>query len=289
MIRLSNGHAFEYMAVSGALGYDGQGWPWERPLKCLGLLDPSLFTVVSKTLTLHPCPGNTVWYNPFRCVRFISGGMVNAVGLANPGFDWWRKKIGPKVNFSKIPLVVSIFGSSEELAEMARRLEDYNLVGIEINASCPNTDTDILENMARVIASCEAVKRASRQPLILKISVVHDVERIVRETEGLVEALAINSVSWSIVFPDRKSPLACFGGGGVSGQAGQACTWDLVSRLSGLTDIPVIGPSVWNYEDLAEVRRRGARAIGFGSIFLRYPCRPTAFVRKEQKIKNQRV
>lgn len=289
MIKLSNGHVFEYMASSGALGYDGQGWPWERPLKCLGLLDPSLFTVVSKTLTLRPCPGNTVWYHPFRCVRLIPDGVVNAVGLANPGFEWWCKKIGSKVNSSKIPLAASIFGTPAELAEMAERLEDYDLVGIEINASCPNTDTDILENTARVIASCEAVKRVSGQPIILKISVVHDVERIVREIKGSVEVLAINSVPWAMVFLDQESPLAHFGGGGVSGQACQRYTWDLVSRLSGLTDIPVIGPSVWNYSDMAEVRKRGAQAIGFGSIFLRHPCRPTSFVRKEQKTKNQRV
>jgi dihydroorotate dehydrogenase len=286
MIKLSNGHVFEYMVSSGALGYDGQGWPHERLLTRLGKIEPSLFTSVTKTLTFYSCSGNG---HLFRCVRFIPGGVVNAVALRNPGFDWWCEIIGPKVNSSKIPLAASIFGTPAELAEMAERLEDYDLVGIEINASCPNTDTDILENTVRVIASCEAVKRVSRQPIILKISVVHDVERIVKETESLVEALAINSVPWSIVFPERESPLAHFGGGGVSGKAAQACTWDLVSRLSELTDIPVIGPSVWNYCDLAEVRKRGARAIGLGSIFLRYPWRPTSFVRKEQKTKNQRV
>ena len=279
MIRLSNRHAFEYMASSGALGYDGRGWPHERLLTRLGALEPALFTSVTKTLTLHPCAGNG---HLFRCVRFIPGGVVNAVGLRNPGLDWWCKRIGPKVDSKKIPLVVSIFGEPDELVEIAGRLNSYDLAGLELNDSCPNAKS---KDFAEVIADCEAVRSVSRHPLILKISVTHKAKQIARETEGLIEALAINSVPWSIVFPNQKSPLADLGGGGVSGQAAQAYTWDLVSRLSELTDIPVIGPSVWNYEDLEEIRRRGAQAIGFGSIFLRYPWRPTLFVRKEQKIK----
>ena len=69
MLTLSNGHSFTFMAASGALAFDGEGWPWEQPLRCLGLLDPSLFTIVTKTLTRHPRKGNLRWYNPFRVVR----------------------------------------------------------------------------------------------------------------------------------------------------------------------------------------------------------------------------
>ena len=61
MIRLSNGREFEYMAASGALAYDGRGWWWEWPLRWCGLLDPSLFTIVTKTLTRHPRRGNLRW------------------------------------------------------------------------------------------------------------------------------------------------------------------------------------------------------------------------------------
>ena len=58
MITLSNGHSFEYMIASGALGFDGKGWIWERPLVWLGLVRPDLFTVVIKTLTRNPRPGS---------------------------------------------------------------------------------------------------------------------------------------------------------------------------------------------------------------------------------------
>ena len=285
MIKFSNGHAFEYMTASGALGFDGKGWPWERPWQWLKIFDPTLFTSVTKTLTLQPTEGNLRWYNPLRCIRLLHGGVVNAVGLSNPGIAWWCEKIGPSVDSNKIPLVVSIFGEPEELAEMPRMLDRFDLVGLEIDASCPNTKTDILHNTARVIASCKAVKENSRLPLILKLSVSHDIEQIVKEVENLVEAISINSVSWAIAFPNKKSPLANFGGGGVSGKAAQPFTWSLIEKLVTSTSIPVIGPSVWEFDDIEKVRKLGAKAISFGSIFLRYPWRPTLYVRKDKGIK----
>lgn len=282
MIRLSNGHTFEYMAASGSLGIRGKGWLWEQPLSWVGLLDPSLFTVVGKTLTLPPNRGNLRWYNPFSCIRFIPDGVVNAVALTNLGLNWWCRKVGPKVDSAKAPLVCSIFGEPYELAEMATILNDYDLVAVEIDASCPTTKSDILRNTKKVIASCEAVKQNSRHPSILKLSAVHEIGLIVPFIRGLVEAISINSVPWEIVFPDQVSPLAHLGGGGVSGKVAQPFTWKIVERIAALTEIPVIGPSVWDFEDLAKVRLLGAKAIGFGSIFLRYPWRPTLFVRREQ-------
>jgi dihydroorotate dehydrogenase (NAD+) catalytic subunit len=283
MIRFSNGHAFEYMTASGALSFDGKGWPWEQPWRWIGLLDPTLFTSVTKTLTLRPTKGNLRWYNPFRCLRLVRGGVINAVGLSNPGIDWWCKEIGSSVDSAKIPLVVSIFGEPEELAEMARILNGFNLVGLEINTSCPNTETCILHDTAKVVASCKAVKSNSSLPLILKLSVTHDVPQIVREVGNFVEAFSINSVPWAIAFPNRRSPLENLGDGGVSGKAAQPFTWDLVKQLTGLTTIPVIGPSVWDFNDLEKVRGLGAKAVSFGSIFMCHPWRPTLYVRKELK------
>src|SRR3990167_3064599 len=91
MIRFSNGHTFEYIVASGALSFDGKGWSWEQPWRWIGLLDPTLFTSVTKTLTLQSTKGNLRWYNPFRCLRLVRGGVVNAVGLSNPGIDLLRR------------------------------------------------------------------------------------------------------------------------------------------------------------------------------------------------------
>jgi len=160
MIELSNGHKFEYMAASGALAFDGKGWPWEWPLRWLRILDPALFTVVIKTLTFKPRKGNLRWYNPFGCIRLIKGGTLNAVGLTNPGIESWCRKIGPQINSRKIPLVGSILSDvPEELAKMAIMLNDFDLVALEINASCPNTGADFLRNIQNIVKGVKAVKK----------------------------------------------------------------------------------------------------------------------------------
>jgi len=284
MIRLSNGHVFKYMAASGALAFDGLGWPWERPLRWIGLLDETAFTTVIKTLTLKPRRGNLRWYNPFGCIRLISGGTLNAVGLTNPGIEWWCREIGPRINSSKAPMMGSILGEPKELALMMGMLNDFDLVGIEINASCPNTRDDLLVNTEKIIESCEVVKSISRFPVILKLSVVHDIRNIVDGVKGLTEAFSINSVPWPVVFPGQRSPLVHLGGGGVSGKVVQPYTWKLVKELSEMTMVPVIGPSVWNFEDIANLRDLGAKAISFGSVFLKYPWRPNLFIRKDEKV-----
>ncbi len=283
MITLSNGHSFEYMAASGALAFDGQGWPWERPLHWIGLLDPTIFTIVIKTLTRHPRKGNLRWYNPLRCIRFLPHGAVNAVGLTNPGIEWWCKKIGPTIDKNKITLVGSIFtdNNNDELAQMAEMLNGYDLVAIEINASCPNTQGEMLGNIEKVIDGLKKVKEKTRFPVLVKLSVMHDIENLVPRLEGLVEAISINTVPWKSMFPDKKSPLARFGGGGVSGKIAQSHTWDLVKKLCSITSIPIIGPSVWEYEDIAKLRALGARAISFGSIFMCYPWRPTLYAKRD--------
>jgi dihydroorotate dehydrogenase (NAD+) catalytic subunit len=286
MIKLSNGHSFDFMAASGALGYNGKGWAWEKPLRWLNLLDETLFTIVIKTITLYPRKGNLRWYNPFRAVRFLSDGTVNAVGLTNPGIEWWCRKVGPGLDSKKRPLVASIWGESEELSVMARMLNDFDLKGLEINASCPNVGSHSFVVSDKVLRSCEEVKKETRFPIILKLSVVHDFEDIVYRTKDIVEAFSINSVPWARIFPEKESPLFHFGGGGVSGKIAQPLTWKMVKEIAEISDIPVIGPSVWNYEDMNFLRKIGAKAISFGSIFLKHPLRPTLFVRRDKKSSN---
>jgi len=285
MIQLSNGHSFEYMAASGALAYDGRGWPWEYPLQWLGLLDPKLFTVVTKTLTWIPREGNLRWWEPWSCVRLLDGGVVNAVGLTNPGFQWWLYKVAPKIEKCEIPLVVSLLGTPMCLLKMTRQLREVPILGIEINASCPNIAEREKWGPQYLIESCVAVRHACDHPIILKVSADQwtMMEEVLCGIGGVVEALSVNSVPWKLAFPGVESPLARLGGGGVSGQVAQGYTWDMVRRLSGMSDIPVIGPSVWEFEDIARLRKIGAKAISFGSIFLRYPWRPTSYVRRDNR------
>jgi dihydroorotate dehydrogenase len=287
MIKLSNGLDFEYITASGAMGSDGYGWPAEKVLRLFGIVDIHLFVHIMKTITLHPKIGNFRWWKPWDIVRFIwkDGkivGTVNAFGLGNRGYNWWHKNVGLKVDSSKVKLIGSIYGEPEELEEMARRMNDVDIVGLEINVGCPNLADDILFNTGRVIKSVIAVKKISRHPILLKGSVTHDFQTILSEIDGMVEALDINSVPWHMIFPDHKSPLKKFGGGGVSGKIAQPFTWRLAEELRGLTDIPVIFPSLWDSDDLRTMRIRGFPAGSFGSVHLPFPWRPTSFVRKEQ-------
>ncbi|MBF0493299.1 MAG: hypothetical protein HQM15_11055 [Deltaproteobacteria bacterium] len=286
MIQLSNGHSFEYVAASGALAYDGQGWPWEWPFRWLGLIDPSLFTIVTKTLTAQPKAGNLRWLHPWTCVKSLSKGVVNAIGLTNPGLDWWLSHIAPrlkKLPYSSYSLVCSITEDNPQiLREMVLKLDSVPIKAIEFNASCPNTHQEIHSNTQLVVKLARLLCQNSRHPIFIKLSATQDYLQIAKQLETQVQALAINSVPWSLIFPNQASPLQKLGGGGVSGKIAQKFTWKMVEELAGHTTIPVMGPGVWDYEDLATLRKLGAKAFSFGSIFMCYPWRPTSFIQMDR-------
>ena len=291
MITLSNGHTFKYMVASGALAFDGKGWPWERPLVWLGLIKPELFTVVIKTLTRNPRHGNLRMWKPWTCVRLIPGGSVNKVGLTNPGIEWWCREVGPYLDFKKVPLVGSIFGDEKELVEMAEMLNRFDLVALEVNVSCPNTGHAI-EQAEMVVNIVKAVKRASRHPIIVKVSADQDYLTIARGLVGIAEAISLNSVPWKTVFTNGEhTPLAKLekqvggGGGGVSGKPAQKHNWAAVETLFKQGLLPVIGPSAMEFEDMGKLRKLGAKATAFGAIHLRTPWKPTTIVEREIKCK----
>lgn len=291
MIKLSNGHEFKYMVASGALAFDGKGWPWERPLLWFGLIKPELFTVVIKSLTRNPRPGNLRWWKPWTCVRLIRGGSVNKVGLTNPGVEWWCREVGPTLDFQKFPTAGSIFGDEKELVEMAEMLNRFDIVALEVNVSCPNTGHAI-EQAEMVVNSVKAVKSTSRHPVIVKVSADQDYLTIACGLVGIAEAVSLNSVPWSTVFTNgEQTPLSKLekqvggGGGGVSGKPAQKHNWAAVEALAKQGSIPVIGPSIMEFEDMEKLRRLGVKAIGFGAIHLRTPWKPTSFINKEMKEK----
>jgi dihydroorotate dehydrogenase len=271
------------------LAFDSAGWPWEWPLRWTGLIRPNLFTVVSKTLTRRPRRGNLRWYKPWSCVRLIPGGAVNKVGLTNPGIDWWCDAVGPKVCAGKIALVASIHGDARELGEMAGMLNAFDLVGIEINSSCPNIG-NAMQDVETAVAEATAARAASRHPVIVKLSVAQDYLEIAGRLRGVAQAISLNSVPWEMVdrdaLPSRDSPLMGvgddLGAGGVSGVPAQKLNWLAVKQLASAQEgLPVIAPSIMQYEDLADVRKLGASAVSFGTIHLRAPWKPTSIVRRD--------
>lgn len=280
------------MTASGALAYDGRGWPWEKPLRWIGLINPKLFTNVTKTLTRTPRKGNLCWSHPWSVVKRISPsplagegrgeGVINAIGLTNPGIDWWVKEVGPNIS-DDLPIVASIEARDEiEVAEMLELLKGQPIKAIELNLSCPNTKDHADRTTEKILGIATKAAQSSRLPVIAKLSYTQDYVGVARELakEPKIQAFSINSIPWAAMYPDRPSPLARFGGGGVSGKIVQKYTWEMVEELAAATKIPVIGPSVWDYEDIQRVTDKGAQAVSFGSVFVRYPWRPTAYVKR---------
>lgn len=297
-----------YLVASGALSFDGIGWWWEKLFIWLGWMKPPTTETgrVIKTLSLPPRKGNLKMWWPLGCIRFIHSnwksrpawqrwilsfipfgatGVNNAVGLTNKGFYWWVKTVWPKImNRKDLRLIISIFGSAEELLEMTdeiNALYDPNqiIVGIQINGACPNSGEDLSKNADKVIESCQRVAEISHFPLSLSVSVAHDIDRIVAGTKDIIELYTINSVPWVIVFGELKSPLEKFGRGGVSGKEIQHITWPLAAKLEAL-GVAVAWPSIWEKADWDKMRKMGrAKTISLGSIWLCHPFKADDIIR----------
>lgn len=302
MIELSNGHRFEFAAASGALSFDGRGWFWEWPFRWAGLIDPRLLTIVIKTVFPERWKGNLNWSYPWSVLKFISekgdainpllalstphliGGVVNAIGLTNAGFDDWLEKDYSTVCRYGYKIIFSITEPDGRIAgciKTVKRLNGLeNIVGIEYNASCPNIDLALLENADMVVENCSAIKEVSELPVLLKLSYVQPYLQIAKKLEGVIEGISINTVPWKVVFENKVSPLAKYGGGGVSGPVARPFVWKMISELTRTTSIPVIGAGIWEYEDISRLKILGASAYHFGTIFLPYPWKPKKYIRR---------
>jgi len=255
----------------------------------VGVLDHRAFDlVVAKTVTLAGRRGNLRAWAPWRSVRLFRGGVVNAVGLTNPGFDWWRHSALPRGLEAGVPLAPSLWGTAEEVGEMARRLNDVaeRLPAVELNASCPNTTEHGAEDdegrAAVVLAQAAAVAGGlPGLPLIVKLGAGMPLERIasgLRTLPGGVAAVSVNSVPWAVYAAESRSPLDRLGGGGVSGPPARSITWQVARLLAG-TGVPVLWPSVTDAASLQAAAEAGAEAVSLGSVFLRAPWRAPALAR----------
>ena len=282
MICLSNGHRIDYVIPSGILGFDGKGGPLKRFFHHIGWIKPELFTIVLKTLTEKPEKGNKVWYNPFRTVRLIPNGMVNAVGLSGPGLDKWCQEYAPNIDWSQ-SIIGSIYAEDlEAFARMAEKLNQFPLKALEINSCCPNIKSEVTQNISFTVEACQKVYEVSKHPLILKISAGQRYcKEIVRQISEIIEAIAINSVPWEIVFPGKKSPLAKFGNGAVSGGAAQAVNWRIVREIAPLTTAGIIAPDIYWEGDIEKARKLGAKSVSCGAGLSRHPLRISRMIQQD--------
>ncbi len=313
MVVFPDGRKVNYFVASGALAFDGKGWFWERPLVWLGLIKPELFTVVFKSLTLEPRTGNLRWWKPWDCVKLIKGGAVNKVGLTNKGFDWWMRKVAPKLDFSKGNYVISLFGTPEELFKMLQQLNTdrfKGLVAVELNVSCPNTGED-KDPTQKLIDTVKAARKKSHHCFILKIGADQDGVTLAKALVGVIQAMSFNTLAFEKVFPGKRTPLyrleeylkrrglpGAGGGGGVSGKELQKHNWPFMKKIhKAVPEMQLIASSIMEYGDLDKVDVCGASAYSFGTIHLPYhkwwlkpwtiftnPCKATKLVERHMRV-----
>lgn len=296
MIILSNGHYIDFCCASGALGFDGDDSGhglmklWKKPFRWLGLLRPKEFTVIAKTVTLKPRKGNLSLLTPWRCVRRIKGGWVNSVGLTNPGYFQWFVQNYNHVTNRGYKMVASISpDTAKEAVSMCSLFNHwYELVGVQINLSCPNVQhTKELNNQLDIV---ESALITSHHPILLKLGYHDQYVQFLKEVEKRklnVEAVElINTVPWDMIYPDTPSPLAKYNlKGGVSGRpiAFLACKALHDVKKAGIR-IPVIsGGGIYSYDDVVIRHGLGARAFAIGTLFTNRPWLPNVIANKYRR------
>lgn len=272
--------------ASGTAGYG-------RELADVADLD-QLGGIVTKAVSPEPRVGNRA----LRVADF-AGGMINAVGLANPGLERVREDVLPWLA-SHLPharKIVNVVGKSiDDFATVILGLEEALGVGpverseavsaYELNVSCPNVKAGGLEFGADPAALATVVSQAraaTRRPLFVKLSpTLPDIAAAaqVAADRGADAVSLVNTIPGLVVDIRRRRPALGFGSGGVSGPGllpvGVLATW----KVRKAVDIPIMGiGGVTSAEDALQYIIAGATLVGIGTTTLKDPRRPERIVR----------
>jgi len=249
------------MTASGTFGYGKEFAP---------LFDVNrLGAVVVKGLSLNPAPGNP----PPRTVE-TCGGMLNAIGLENVGFDAFVKDKLPFLQSLDTATILNVYGRDRgEYADLAERIQDIEgIAGIEVNISCPNVKAGGIAfgtdpRMASRITG--AVRDKTTLPLIVKLSPnVTDIKAIARSVEdaGADAISLINTITAMAVDANTRRPRLANITGGLSGPAIKPIALRMVWETVQAVDVPVIGiGGIMNVSDALEFLIVGARAVQVGT------------------------
>ena len=224
--------------------------------------------VVVKTITQNPRPGNP----PPRLVE-TPGGLLNSIGLPNPGIEAYIEKELPKLRTLGAPLVINIAGhDAAEFASLAKRLErEPGIDALELNMSCPNVsgglDFSTTPEAARDVV--RRVRDVTARPILAKLSPnVTDIRPIaVAAQEGGADAIsAINTYVGLVLDWRKRTPILGRGFGGLSGPAIKPLALRIVWQLSRAVDIPIVGiGGISTADDAMDFLVAGARAIQVGT------------------------
>ncbi len=257
--------------LSGCVGFG------EEYTRVAGFSNRDAGAIVLKGTTGKPRLGN-----PPHRVTETPMGMINAIGLQNPGVDHVVRHILPTLDFSETRFIANVCGSTiDEYVEVTRRFDDSPIDAMEINISCPNVREggvqfgNYPEMSARVVAAC---RKATRKPLITKLS---PNQTDIRENARLCieagsDALAvINTISGMAIDPKTRRPVIGNVQGGLSGPAIKPIALLMVKKVyevAGPKRVPIIGQGgIANAADAIEFLIAGATAIGIGTALFYDP------------------
>jgi dihydroorotate dehydrogenase (NAD+) catalytic subunit len=228
-----------------------------------------LGAVVTKGVANVPWPGN-----PTPRIAETASGMLNAIGLQNPGIDLFVKRDLPYLEQYDTKVIVNVCGhSTEEYLEVVERLADEPTVDmLEINISCPNVKEGGIafgQDPKAVEAITKAVKAKAKQPIIMKLSPnVTDITVMAKAAEaGGADCLSlINTLTGMKIDIERQCFAIANKTGGLSGPAVKPVAVRMVYQVANAVKIPIIGMGgICTAEDAMEFILAGATAVSIGT------------------------
>ena len=231
----------------------------------------SLDAFVTKTVTPLRREGN-----PPPRIAESDAGMLNSIGLQNPGIDLFLEQNLPRLAALAVPIWVSVGGfSAADFAHVCERLDGHDdVVTIELNLSCPNVE-EAPETAAQLVAAARA---ATGKPLYAKLSpATWDIAESARAVAdaGADGLSLINTIRGLAV--DRAScrPKLARGAGGYSGPALKPIALACVHACAEAVDVPILGMGgVASGEDVVDIVSVGASAVALGTVLFSDPCAP---------------
>ena len=251
-----------------------------------------LGAVVTKGVANVPWPGN-----PTPRIAEVYGGMLNAIGLQNPGIDVFCKRDIPFLKQYDTKIIVNVCGkTTEDYIEVVERLGDEPVDMLEINISCPNVKEGGIafgQDPKAVEAITKEVKKHAKQPVIMKLSPnVTDITVMAKAAEaGGADVLSlINTITGMKIDIERQTFAIANKTGGMSGPAVKPVAVRMVYQVANAVKIPIIGMGgITTAEDAMEFILAGATAVSIGTANFSNPmatvecvCGIEAYMKRHQ-------
>ncbi|MDP4120218.1 MAG: dihydroorotate dehydrogenase [Bacillota bacterium] len=257
------------IAASGTFGF-GEEYSEFYPLSKLG-------GISCKGITPKKRDGN-----PPPRIAETPSGILNAVGLQNPGVDYFIKEELPRLSKQGTVIIANVAGNTyEDYCEMAEKLSNSEVDMIELNISCPNVKAGGVQfgtSCESVAAITKAVRPYCKKPLIVKLSPnVTDIASIAKsaESEGADAVSLINTITGMRIDINTRRPIIKNNTGGLSGAAIFPVAVRMVWQVANAVKIPIIGMGgISTWKDAVEMLIAGATALQIGTVLFSDPYAP---------------